>query len=227
MSVADLRHPLLDAAGVAHAFGVRGAREPAPLVRPKQVHGTVVARVVGGASAPHEADAIVSTLPDVAVGVVTADCMPLLVASADGRVVAAIHAGWRGLAAGVIGAGIASLRATAPGARFVAAIGPCIRACCYEIDGPVVDALATRFGEALDAALAPSRPGHHRLDLVALARLDLARAGLAADAIGALDDACTHCDPARFHSYRREGKGAGRLLHHVAARRVDTPDGSL
>lgn len=222
---APLRHRLLETAGVAHAFGVRGAPEPAALVRPRQVHGVTVARVVGGAAAPAEADAIVCATPGVAVAVVTADCVPVLAATRDGAAVAAIHAGWRGLAAGVVGEGIAALRAAAPGAELVAAIGPCIGPCCYEIDAPVVDALGERFGDAVATALAPTRPGHHRLDLVVLVRDALVRAGLAPDAIGALADACTHCDPARFHSYRRDGAGAGRLLHHIAARRVDTPEG--
>lgn len=224
---ATLRHPLLEAAGVAHGFGVRGAPEPAPLVRPKQVHGVAVARVVSGGAAPAEADAIVCTTPGVAIGVVTADCVPVLAASRDGRAVAAIHAGWRGLAAGVVGAGIAALGEAAPGAPLVAAIGPCIGACCYEVDEPVLDALAARFGDALASALAATRPGHHHLDLVALVRADLVRAGLATAAVGTLAGACTRCDPVRFHSYRRDGAGAGRLLHHVAARRVDTPGGPL
>jgi len=222
-----LRHPLLDAARVSHGFGVRGAPPPASLVRPRQVHGATVAHVRSGAAAPAEADAIVCATPGLAVAVVTADCVPILAAARDGRAVAAIHAGWRGLAAGVVEAGIEALRAAAPGALLVAAIGPCIGACCYEIDAPVVDALAARFGEDLAPALAATRPGHHRLDLVALVREDLLRAGLEATAIGTLADACTHCDPERFHSFRRDGAGAGRLFHHVAARRVDTPGGPL
>jgi YfiH family protein len=186
-----------------------------------------VAHVRSGAAAPAEADAIVCTTPGLAVAVVTADCVPILAATRDGRAVAAIHAGWRGLAAGVVEAGIEALRVAAPGARLVAAIGPCIGACCYEVDAPVVDALLARFGEDLAPALAATRPGHHRLDLVALVREDLLRAGLEVSAVGTLTGACTHCDPERFHSFRRDGAGAGRLLHHVAARRVDTPGGPL
>jgi len=224
---ASLRHALLDAAGVSHGFGVRGATAPARLVRPRQVHGMAVAQVRAGVAAPSEADAIVCTTPGLAIAVVTADCVPILVATRDGGAVAAIHAGWRGLAAGVVQAGIAALRVAAPGAALVAATGPCIGACCYEIDAPVVEALAARFGDALAPALAATRPGHHRVDLAALVHAALRRAGLEASAIGALAGACTHCDPARFHSYRRDGAGAGRLVHHVAARRVDTPRGSL
>lgn len=210
-----------------HGFGVRGAALPASLVRPRQMHGAAVAWVADGAASPAEADAIVGATPGVAVAVATADCVPVLAASRDGIAVAAIHAGWRGLAAGVVEAGIAALGDAARHAPLVAAIGPCIGPCCYEIDGPVVDALATRFGGALAHALRPARPGHQCLDLVALVSAALARAGLAPDAIGALPDACTRCDPVRFHSYRRDGASAGRLIHHVAPLRVDTPGGSL
>jgi hypothetical protein len=153
------------------------------------------------------------------VGVVTADCVPFLVATDTGSAVAAIHAGWRGLAAGVVAAGIEALRAEAAGApRLVAAIGPHIGACCYEVDEPVLEALAPAFGPQLAAALRPGRPAHAWLDLGQLARSALLRAGLAPDALGALPRACTRCHPERFHSYRRDGVSAGRLYHFIAAR---------
>jgi YfiH family protein len=216
-----LRHPLLDAVGVEHGFGLRGTQPPAGLRRPQQVHGRGVTQAARctGARAP-EADAVVSALAGVPVGVVTADCVPLLVATRSGAVVAAIHAGWRGLAQGVVAAAIEALRAEAgASARLVAAIGPHIGACCYEVDEPVLAALARPFGAGLDAALRPARPGHAWLDLGGLARRALLDAGLEADAVGDLPRACTRCDPARFHSYRREGAAAGRLHHFIAARR--------
>jgi len=216
VSAAPLRHALLSGAGIEHAFGVRGAPGPADVRRPLQVHGArVVADGECAAEPPARADAVVSTHRGVAVGVVTADCVPILAAGADGRAVAAIHAGWRGLAQGVIEAGIGALAARAAGARILAAIGPHVGPCCYEVDEPVLAALAGRYAHALDAALLPSRPGHARLDLGCLARLALAAAGVEDDAIGALPGACTACDAQRFHSYRRDGQRAGRLLHHV------------
>lgn len=106
----SLVHPLLTACGVRHAFGTRGTLEPPGLRRPRQVHGARVTDAAACTRTPApEADAVVSRLADVAVGVVTADCVPLLVAAHDGRAVAAIHAGWRGLAAGVIAAGVRAL----------------------------------------------------------------------------------------------------------------------
>jgi copper oxidase (laccase) domain-containing protein len=132
--------------------------------------------------------------------------------------VAAIHAGWRGLAAGVIGAGVAALRAEAGAhARLVAVIGPHIGACCYEVDEPVLGALAPVFGGRLAPQLAATRPGHARLDLGGLAREALLAAGVPADALGALPRACTRCDAERFHSHRRDGAAAGRLHHFIAA----------
>jgi copper oxidase (laccase) domain-containing protein len=100
--------------------------------------------------------------------------------------------------------------------RLVAAIGPHIGACCYEVDAPVLLALRPRFGAALEAALTPSRPGHQQLDLLSLCRTALLGAGLAPGAIGAIPDACTRCDGKRFHSYRRDGPRAGRLVHWIA-----------
>ena len=218
-----IEHPLLHACGVDHGFGTRSDAPPAGLRRPRQVHGARVAspqECAGGI----DADAVVAREPGASIGVVTADCVPVLAASADGRAVAAIHAGWRGLAGGVIDAGIDALRRAAPGQALRAVIGPHIGACCYEIDGPVLDALRY-FDAELDAATTASRPGHHFLDLGALSRAALVRAGVSASEIGILPDACTSCDARRFHSYRRDGPRAGRLVHWIACRILDSVGG--
>ena len=218
-----LRHPLLVAIGVEHRFGRRDDAAPPDLVRPRQVHGVVVARLEGGAAEPAEADAIVSGTPGVPVGIVTADCVPVLAASDDGSVVAAIHAGWRGLAAGVVARGIEALQACRPGSRLRVVVGPHIGVCCYEVDEPVLGPLRARFGKSLEPALQPAvdrRPGHWRLDLGALVAVDLQRMGISPADCGVLPDACTACHPARFHSYRRDGTRAGRLVHHIAATAV-------
>jgi YfiH family protein len=219
MSAAAIRHPLLEACGVEHGFGVRDAAVPEPLLRPKQVHGIAVAMASEcvGPALP-EADAMVSTEPGVYVGIVTADCVPLLMASDDGRAVAAVHAGWRGLAAGVIEAGVARLRALAAGRELVAVIGPHIGPCCYEVDAPVIDAMAEHRAASMAESMTPSRPGHALLDLGQLTRTTLLSRGLASEAIAQLPGACTRCDAIRFHSYRRDGARSGRLTHFVAAR---------
>jgi YfiH family protein len=213
-----LEHPLLAARGAEHGFGVRGADGPPGLARPRQVHGSAVARARADAAPLGEADAVWSDAPGVAVGVVTADCVPVLLAGEGARIVAAVHAGWRGLAGGVIGAALDALRAAgAPGASLAAAVGPCIGACCYEVDEPVLARLRARFGSALDAHARATRPGHARVALGGLARLEL-EAALPAGAVGALADACTRCDAARFESYRRDGARAGRLVHWIRVR---------
>jgi YfiH family protein len=217
--IRPIRHPLLDACGVAHGFGVRGAAEPEGCVRPRQVHGVrvLIARASAGDVA-QEGDAVVSDVPGLPVAVVTADCVPLLVAESDGTRVAAIHAGWRGLAAGVVAEGFAALvRSGAAPARLHAVIGPHIGSCCYEIDEPVIEGLRTRFDADLGAALRRVRPGHALLDLGALVRVECLRAGLEPMAVASLSGACTRCDERRFHSYRRDGARAGRLLHFIAA----------
>lgn len=220
---------LLAGLGVAHGFGTRSAREPRGLRRPIQVHGARVARLQpAGDVALGEADAVVSTLPGVPVAVVTADCVPILLASESGRAVCAVHGGWRGLAGGVVEAGAVALAGVAPGERLRAAIGPHIGHCCYEVDEPVLDALRRRFGSALDRAARASRPGHAWLDLGVLAREALMRSGISPDAVASLPRSCTHCHPQLFHSYRRDGAAAGRMAHWIAARaessRLDTPE---
>jgi hypothetical protein len=213
---------LLERSGVEHGFGVRGAIDPPDVRRPRQVHGTrVVTAEQCAAGEPAQADAVLCLEPGVAVGIVTADCLPILAASADGRAVVAIHAGWRGLAQGVIEAGITAL-ARAGASGILAAVGPHVGACCYEVDAPVLTALSGRYGDALEAAIRPGRVGHAWLDLGLLAREALTRSGVAAEAIGLLTNACTSCDRRRFHSYRRDGARSGRLLHFVRTAKIET-----
>jgi len=215
-----LRHALLSNIGVDHGFGQRGLAELAGLRCPRQVHGVAVATAqqCAGQDPPPEADAVVSEQIGVRVAVVTADCLPILLAGDRGRVVAAVHAGWRGLAGGVIGACLAALRERLGKSEGVAAvIGPHIGKCCYEVDEPVLGAFAERFSETLPRALRQTRPGHAQLDLGLLAREALRAEGVESDRIGFLAGACTACDAERFYSYRRDGPETGRLVHFIAA----------
>lgn len=217
-----LEHPALVGLGVEHGFGTRAAPEVSQeCVLPRQVHGARIVRVSAAFSgARPEADGLVSATPALPVAVVTADCVPVLATCAGGRAVAAIHAGWRGLAAGVVEAGAGALLALAdrhPGGR-AAVVGPHIGPCCYEVDGPVLDALARRFGAFLQELSRPTAPGRARIDLGGLVRRALLGSGFREEEVFAVEGACTRCDAQRFHSWRREGRRAGRLLHFAIAR---------
>lgn len=212
-----LCEPVLVAAGISHGFGQRASQVPDFTIFPKQVHGVAVVEAIAtGGAAGKEGDAILTALTGQAIGIVTADCVPILAAASDGSVVAAIHAGWRGLAAGVIEAGIEALRLRSGGSDLVCAVGPAARGCCYEVDDPVRDCLDARYRNQLDEALEPSSAGHYQLDLSLLATRVLERSGIDPARIGTEHRVCTICDPDRFESYRRDGSAAGRLRHFIS-----------
>ncbi len=148
---------------------------------------------------PH-ADALVTDRPGILLGILTADCAPVLFADRQAGVVAAAHAGWKGALHGVTDATIARMEELgADRSRIAAAVGPCIARASYEVD----DAFLTRFA-ATDPAnerfFTPGKPGHHQFDLEAYVVHRLALAGLRRiEALGA----DTYADPARFFSYRR------------------------
>ncbi len=219
-----LCEPVLNSIGVAHAFGQRAHRKapgpPALTLFPKQIHGVAVATVQAGdapeALANAEADAILTRAAGVSVGIVTADCVPLLAASEDGAAVVAIHAGWRGLAAGVIEKGLAALAAAVPGKSLRVAIGPAARGCCYEVDEPVRVGLVAQYEALLsEEILTPGESQHYQLDLPRLAARVAARFGVAQTHIGVAQSHCTICEPERFESYRRDGASAGRMRHFI------------
>lgn len=222
MSEAEvLCDPVLMDLGVEHGFGCRGSGAPEATFFPRQVHGATVWCVESGRNGSEqrsvEADALVACEPGFPVGIVTADCVPLLASSADGSAVAAIHAGWRGLAAGVVEQGLAMLQKKAPGSPIHLAIGPGARGCCYEVDEPVCRALGARYRAQLAAdVLRPAcRAGHHLLDLAGLVERIVADLGIPPARVGAAHRVCTICDPLRFESFRRDGAGAGRLRHFI------------
>ena len=174
----------------------------AALVTCYQVHGAdaVTVREPWPDAERPRADALVTDRPGLLLGILTADCAPVLLADRQAGVVGAAHAGWKGALAGVTDAALAAMEALgADRARIAAAIGPCIARASYEVD----DAFRTRFAEA-DAAnerfFTDGRPGHHRFDLEAYVAHRLAAAGVArVEALG-LD---TYADDNRFYSFRR------------------------
>ena len=177
-----------------------------------QVHGARVVHAGGDREMlrREEADALVAAA-SLAVGVRVADCVPVLVGDRTTGVVAAIHAGWRGVVAGVIAAAIDEM----PAGAKVAAIGPCIGPCCFEVGADVGAQIAEACGEP--SAVASVRGDKAHVDLRVAVRALLRRAGLAdAD----VDDVpgCTKCDAVRFFSYRRDGANAGRQLAVICSR---------
>ena len=181
-----------------------------------QVHGAGVAVVGrGGFDCGRKADALVTAEPGRAVSVRTADCCPVLLATADGRAVAAVHAGWKGAVAGVVAAAVAELcRVAAVGPdAVVAAVGPCIGVDAFEVGPEVLAAFAGRFGEATVRRDGAGGKGH--ADLAEACRRALSAAGVPADRIDTTDR-CSHRDADEFFSHRRDHGMTGRMAAVIA-----------
>jgi len=166
----------------------------------RQVHGTTVVRLDGSTDASPEADAAVTGTPGVVLAILTADCLPVVFASADGAELGAAHAGWRGLAAGVLEATVAAMRA--PATQLRAWLGPAAGPAHYEV-GEDVRAAFVDADPGAAAAFVATRPGHWHVDLYALARRRLAAAGVDAVQGGGH---CTIADRDRFYSHRRDAR---------------------
>lgn len=168
----------------------------------RQVHGTRViddrARPLENAQEP-EADAAVTQQSGCVLAVLTADCLPVFFCAQDGSAIGVAHAGWRGLATGVLEATLSSMAIASSNVQ--AWIGPAIAAASYEVGEEVRAAFVDHNARASSAFVA-TRPGHWRCDLPALARLRLLQAGVAAVSGGTFD---TFTD-ARFYSYRRNAQ---------------------
>lgn len=179
----------------------------------EQVHGTDVHRIVEAPSSVEgpvrvpRADASVTVVPGVVLAVLTADCLPVLLADRRGRVVAAAHAGWRGLAAGVLERSVDAMRELVPDADPVAWLGPAIGPDAFEVG----DEVRERFCDVDAGAARAFRPGAQRskwlADLHALARLRLERCELRTVFV---TNRCTMRDARNFYSYRRDGR-CGRM----------------
>ena len=180
-------------AAVREKLRPRLPAEPAWL---KQVHGTRVIDL--DADPAREGDAVFTRRRHNVCVVQMADCMPVLFADDAGTAVAAAHAGWRGLAGGVLEATLAAMRI--PGDRMLVWLGPAIGPRASEVGEDELDAFR---GD--EAAFSPARPGHWLLNLYAVARRRLGQAGVTRIYGGGL---CTYSEPQRFFSYRRDRTGA-------------------
>lgn len=183
-------------------FGTRDSGLPQGAVASvQQIHSSKVVRA-DTAGVQGQADGLISNTAGLLLAIRTADCFPVLLADPQNRAVAAVHAGWRGVAGGIVPVAIDAMRA-AFGTRASdvhIAIGPGIGPCCFEV-GPEV---ALQFG----------REGRVKLDLAG----EIARqSGVPQEQVH-LAHLCTFCDPVQFHSYRRDGAAAGRMTSYIGIR---------
>lgn len=191
-------------ADVPHGFSTREAPVPgdvlpgAPLVMAKQVHSAKVVTVTAPwTGAAPEADALVTDRPGLLLGIVTADCAPVLLADTAAGVVGAAHAGWRGAVGGVLEKTLAAMEALgARRERIAAAIGPAIAQASYEVDAVLRD----RFGPEAECWFVPGAPGRWQFDLPGFVAARLRKAG-----VGAIEDLAedTYSQAGRFFSFRR------------------------
>lgn len=176
----------------------------------EQVHGASVAVAPWDGASPR-ADASVAAAAGLLLGIETADCLPILLVDFPRRLVAAVHAGWRGTAAGVAARAVEALRARGSDPReMVAGFGPAIGPCCYEVG----DDLRPAFGPGGGAFFRPGPRGRAHLDLRAANLRQLEAAGVDSDRVHHVAE-CTSCLADRYHSYRREGPGGGRMISFV------------
>ena len=196
-----------------HGFASRQAEPwPGEYTRVKQIHSDVVAVAVPGRQMPEHADAIVT--PDTGrwVGIRTADCVPMLIADPVHRVVAAVHAGWRGTV-GEIASRTVETMVSEFGSKpdtLLAAVGPCIAHCCFEVGPEVAQRFEMEFPERADTS---------HLNLAEANRRQLVRAGLQVKRID-MSGLCTMCDSAEFHSYRRDRELSGRMVAAIQSVRT-------
>ncbi len=190
---------------LTHGFGTRRSA-PKVDVTLRQIHSSVVWNADGLKDREQEGDGLVSRRDNWHVGVRTADCVPILLLDVNGRTVSAVHAGWRGTAGEIVTAAISKMGAHP--ANIWAAIGPCIRECCYEV-GPDV---AERFTRWTRSPIKSN--GKQNLNLAAANIRQLTQAGVPQAQV--FDShLCTYCDIETFYSFRRQPDEPGRLISAI------------
>ena len=220
----ELQHGFLDRSA-AESGGwdavVSGLGIDLPVALPRQVHGTQVAVAEHGKSP--RADALVTDRSGLLIGIVTADCVPILLVDRKRRTAAALHAGWRGAAAGIVEAAVETLgRCFGSEARDLeGAIGPAIGGCCYEVGPEVEEAFRARTGSTTGPAW-DTRGERRHVDLRTAVALLLREVGV--PAVSVLGP-CTACSPAH-HSFRRDGAAVGRQLSFVGWAAASSAGGS-
>jgi YfiH family protein len=185
-----------------HGFGIREfSPQTIEMATLRQVHSNRVLTVDHPGLAG-EADALITYMRGLTLSIKTADCYPILIGDPRTRSIAAIHAGWRGTAGRIVAETVAKMRADfgADSGDFQAAIGPGIGVCCYEVGEEV----AREFG--LD--------GRGKIDLAGANRRQLIESGVPENQIHSINR-CTRCEAEVFHSYRRDGEQAGRMISFI------------
>jgi len=210
----DGRDPRSRRAVFFRAAGL-GAAQPAIL---RQVHGSVIVDAAGWGASPPAADGVIRAARHGAASpfpvVRTADCVAVLLVDRHATAVAALHAGWRGTAAGIGARAVARLETEGVDSRdLVVALGPAILGCCYEVGEDVVTALDAACGAPTDY-VARTASGRVSVHLHAALRQQLVAAGVPAEAIHAAPW-CTRCRRDLFFSFRGEGSATGRLMAAV------------
>ena len=158
-----------------------------------------------------QADALLTSRPGLPLCISTADCLPIVLYDPRAGRLAAVHAGWRGTVRSVAAAAVRRLiEADSAPADLIAAIGPSIGPCCYEVDAPVLERLRAAFPAAWEGWVTPKGPGKWMLDLWQANLDQMAAVGVARERVDLLG-LCTGCRPDLLFSYRRE-RGAGRLV---------------
>jgi len=188
------------------------------LFLPRQVHGRNVVsaeRVSGGFVFGKDGDAVAGSLPDAPLGVMTADCLAVMLYSPPGPVVAAVHAGWRGIVQGVLPEALSFVGSLGGDiSRTKAFLGPAIGPCCYQVESQVAEQIAAASGPE---AVLPGVEGGVRVDLAAAAGRQLAAGGV--DPANVLScGLCTSCNPELFFSHRRDEGRTGRMAGIIIRR---------
>ena len=197
--------PLAQFAWLQHGFGTRLFQPPPSLATLRQIHSNISV-YADRAGCLAEGDALLSDKPGQTIGVKTADCLPILLVDGRHRSVAAVHAGWRGAVSGIARKTLAAMAArwNSRPEDLHAAIGPGIGPCCFEV-GPEV---AIQFGEPAERT---------RIGLPHFIRRQLLAAGLPEKRVYTAE-LCTFCHPALFHSFRRDGQKAGRMISVIGVK---------
>ncbi|MBV8818413.1 MAG: peptidoglycan editing factor PgeF [Acidobacteriaceae bacterium] len=195
-----------------HGFGTRDANPEADIL-PKQVHSTHVWNVNGWKPAyrEREGDALITDCTGRSIGIRTADCVPILLLDCRTRAIAAVHAGWRGTAGELVRIAIEQMArdfGTQP-QDIYAAMGPCIRGCCYEVGEDVAARFGSWFPEWKEEETAV-----RKIDLAEANRRQMQAAGVP-DAHVFDCELCTACQSGQFFSYRREPENASRMISAI------------